>query len=90
LKVGVTKHPVRGAVFGLIAGLGVALLSITHGIMVIGRWTPHVAVATLFLLGIVLGLGGPIRHKDLLEPAPTPVPPEIAPRRMPPPPPPPV
>ncbi len=66
------KHPVRGAFFGLIAGVGLALLLISHGIMIAGKLTPPIAVALMFVLGIVWGLAGPKRVKE---------PPDRIPRR---------
>ena len=55
------KHPIRGAVFGLIAGLGVALLLISHSVMFLGGLTPLIVVVFFLLLGVLIGAAGPKR-----------------------------
>ena len=55
------RRPVRGLLWGLILGLGLALIAIGQGWAALGTWPPFLLV----LLGIVLGVAwstvGPAR-----------------------------
>ncbi len=55
------KHPIRGAIFGLIAGLGIALLLTSHSVMFLGGLTPLITIVFFLLLGILIGAAGPKR-----------------------------
>ncbi len=63
-QIRVKKRPIRGAIFGLIAGCGLGLLLVSHSIMVAGKLTPFLAVGLTVLIGITLGLAGPKRRKE--------------------------
>jgi len=49
-------HFWAGLLGGILAGLGVAVLLVTFGLMFLGSWTPAIVVAVLVILGPILGL----------------------------------
>ena len=56
------RHPIRGAVSGLLLGLGAALLSIIYGINVLGGLTPWAAVVAGVVVGLLVALFVPSRR----------------------------
>lgn len=58
----IRRRPIRGAIFGLIAGLGLALVLIDRAVIALGTLAPIVCI----LIGAVLGLAwawfGPARE----------------------------
>ena len=46
------RHPLMGIFFGLLLGIGLALMSIIYGIYFAGSMTPWI----LLILGVVIGL----------------------------------
>lgn len=49
----VKRHPIRGALWGLIAGLGLALLLFSYNVVALGTLTPYVVI----VLGVAAGIG---------------------------------
>ncbi len=58
------RHPVRGLIFGLSLGVGVALVLISLSVIPLGVATPWVAIAAGAIVGLLLGLGGPPRGRS--------------------------
>ena len=58
------RHPIRGFLFGLLLGLGVALVLISLSVIPLGVATPWVAIAAGAIVGLLLGLGGPPRRRS--------------------------
>lgn len=52
----VTRHPLRGAAAGLIAGIGVAVLLISFSVIAFGTRAPIVVIVAGGVLGIAMGL----------------------------------
>ena len=55
------RHPVRGAVFGFVIGIGLALIGIGQGIVALGTIGPALLVLLGVVLGVVWGLFAPAR-----------------------------
>lgn len=53
------RHPIRGAISGLVLGIGVGILLVVYAKLPWGAVTPIVPVAGFFVLGLLLGLVGP-------------------------------
>ena len=54
-------HPIRGAIGGLLVGLGVAVLLIIYGKVWFGRASVWIPLPIFLALGVLLGLVGPTR-----------------------------
>lgn len=50
------RHLFRGLGFGILLGLGLAVLSITFAIVPLGQWTPYVSLVGGPIVGLVAGL----------------------------------
>jgi uncharacterized membrane protein len=57
------RHPLLGLLAGLLLGLGLSLLLISHSIVFLGKFTPIVLIVVFLLLGLAAGLFGPVRRK---------------------------
>jgi hypothetical protein len=57
------RHPIRGFIFGLLLGLGVAMVLISYSIIPLGIATPWVVIAAGAIVGLLLGLFGPPRGR---------------------------
>ncbi len=55
------RHPIRGTLYGLVAGLGVALILIDRAVIALGTLTPIVIVLIGGVLGLVWAWFGPAR-----------------------------
>ena len=55
------RHPIRGAVSGLLLGLGAALVTIIYGINVLGPLTPWLVVLAGVVVGLLVALFVPSR-----------------------------
>lgn len=51
----VGSHPFRGLGFGVLLGIGLALLSIVFGFMPLGQWTPYVCLVAGPVIGGIVG-----------------------------------
>ena len=57
------RHPIRGLIFGLFLGLGVALLAISYSFAPFGGATVKALVIGFAVVGLILGLVGPTRGR---------------------------
>ncbi len=57
------RHPIRGLVFGLLLGLGAALLLIAYSVVPLGVATPWIVIALGAIVGLLVGLFGPPRGR---------------------------
>ncbi len=55
------RRPIRGALYGLVAGLGVALILIDRAIIALGTLTPIVCILVGGVLGLAWAWFGPAR-----------------------------
>lgn len=67
------RHPIRGALWGLMMGLGVALILINFAVIALGTWMPWIVVGVFIVLGVLWGLFAPAK-KPKAEPAPATLP----------------
>jgi hypothetical protein len=74
----VMRHPIRGFFWGLLLGLGVALLLVNFAVIALGTLTPWVITLAVAVLGTLWGLFGPARTKGA-PPVPAPTAPPSAP-----------
>ena len=59
----VKRHPIRSAVFGLIGGIGAALLLVLYGKITLGTIWPIVVLIAVTVLGALWGMYGPRRKR---------------------------
>ena len=59
----VKKRPVRGGVWGLIAGIGLALLLIAYNVIALGTLTPYLVIALMVVVGVAWGSLGPAKDR---------------------------
>lgn len=57
----VVRHPIRGALAGLLLGFGLALLLISFSVIALGTLAPLVVIGVGVALGVVLTLAVPAR-----------------------------
>lgn len=57
------RHPIRGAIWGLLVGLGVALILIGQAVIAMGTLSPPVVVLVGLLLGVAWGMLAPARGR---------------------------
>lgn len=60
----IRRHPIRGLIFGLVLGLGAALLLISYSQIPLGIPTPWVVIAIGALVGLLVGIFGPPRGRS--------------------------
>src|SRR5436190_2134967 len=60
----VKRRPVRGAIGGLLLGIGVAVLLLVYGKASFGKWTPVIIVGAGLVVGIAVGLAGPTTRRE--------------------------
>ena len=60
----VKKRPVRGGVWGLFLGLGLALLLIAYNVIALGTLTPYVVLVLGIVVGVLWGVYGPAKGSD--------------------------
>lgn len=58
-----TRHPLWGAIFGLLLGLGALLLVLVYGWAAFSTWYPMAGIIVLgIIFGILVGLFAPARR----------------------------
>lgn len=65
------RHPIRGLLWGLVAGFGLALILVNVAVIALGTLTPWVVTLAVGVLGVLWGLFGPARTKGTPPVAPT-------------------
>ena len=55
------RHPIKGLIFGLLLGLGLALLAISYSLAPVGEITVECLVIAGAVLGLLWGLLGPAK-----------------------------
>jgi hypothetical protein len=85
----VKRRPIRGFVWGLIAGLGLALILINFAVIALGTMAPWAVTLAVAVLGVLWGLFGPARTIGVAPVTPPPSAPPGPPLTPEPPPPPP-
>jgi hypothetical protein len=60
----VKHHPIRGALGGLLMGVGIALLLIVYGSAPFGVATLWIPPLVLLILGVIWGMVGPTKGGD--------------------------
>lgn len=55
------RHPVRGALWGAVAGIGAALFLIGRAVIAFGTLAPIVVIVVFAVLGVLWGSFGPAR-----------------------------
>ena len=63
------RHPIRGALFGLLLGIGTAALLIMYAVIALGTLTPIVVIVLGVVVGVLWGMFGPA--KGSREPPPS-------------------
>ena len=71
----VKRHPIRGGIWGLIAGLGVAIALIGQAIIAAGTLTPWIITAAGLVVGVLWGMFGPAKKPKQPNTEATPPPP---------------
>lgn len=65
----IKRHPIRGAIFGLLLGIGSAALLIMYAVIALGTLTPFVVIGLGVVVGVLWGLYGPAKGKRQLPPS---------------------
>ena len=60
----IKKRPVRGGIWGLLFGLGVALLLIAFNVIAFGTMPPYVVAVLGVVAGVLWGIYGPAKGSD--------------------------
>lgn len=68
------RHPIRGAIWGAVAGLGAALFLIGRAVIAFGTLAPIVVIVVFAVLGVLWGSFGPARSPKGEPPATAPAP----------------
>ena len=69
----VVRHPIRGALAGLVLGLGMSLLLISFSVIALGTLTPLVIVGLFLVLGVLVAtLVPPLGRGAAPQPPPVP------------------
>lgn len=64
----VRRHPVRGALWGLVGGLGAVMLLTSRAVIALGTLSPLVVIAVFIVLGAVWGSLAPPRRRGAPDP----------------------
>ncbi len=48
----IKRHPIRGALWGLVGGIGMAMVLISRAVIALGTLTPLVVIALVMVLGV--------------------------------------
>jgi hypothetical protein len=59
----VKRHPIRGFLWGLVAGIGLSLILIDQAVVAIGTNGPMVVVLVMAVLGVLWSFFAPARGK---------------------------
>lgn len=65
----VKRRPIRGALWGLLLGIGVTALLIMYSVIAVGTLTPWVVLLAFIVLGVLWGLFGPAKRTRDLPPS---------------------
>jgi hypothetical protein len=65
----VKRRPIRGALWGLLLGVGVTALLIMYSVIAVGTLTPWVVLLVFIVLGVLWGLFGPAKRTRDLPPS---------------------
>ena len=65
----VVRHPIRGALAGLVFGLGLAILLVSFSVIALGTLAPLLVVAFWLVAGVLLGTLVPPLGKGALSDA---------------------
>jgi len=57
----VKRHPIRGALWGLLGGIGVALILINFAVIALGTMMPWIVIGVFIVLGILWGMFAPAK-----------------------------
>ncbi|MDH3470102.1 MAG: hypothetical protein OEM94_02170 [Acidimicrobiia bacterium] len=68
-KAKVKRHPIRGAIFGLLLGIGTAALLIMYAVIALGTLTPIFVIVAGIVVGILWGMFGPVKTTRELPPS---------------------
>lgn len=63
------RHPIRGALWGLLLGIGATGLLIMFSVIAVGTLTPWVVLLAFIVLGVLWGLFGPAKRTRDLPPS---------------------
>lgn len=64
----VERHPIRGALYGVLLGLGLALAAVGQGIVALGTYPPFLILLFGILAGTAWGMFGPAKGLKGTEP----------------------
>ena len=67
----VKRHPIRGALWGLMMGIGVALILINFAVIAFGTIVPWIVIGVFVVLGVLWGLFAPAKKPKGEPPPPT-------------------
>lgn len=57
----VKRHPIRGLVYGIVFGLGLALVAVGQGLAALGTWPPFLLLLIGIVVGVVWSMFGPAK-----------------------------
>ncbi len=60
---GTKRHPVRGFFAGLLAGLGIAVLTVLTSVFALGGTEPYIIVVVGVVAGVAWAMLGPVRQR---------------------------
>lgn len=57
------RRPVRGVIWGVVLGLGLALIAIGQGLAALGTWPPFLILLAGIALGVLWSTVGPAKSE---------------------------
>ena len=57
----ITRHPIRGFLYGILFGLGLMLIVVGQGIAALGTWPPFIVLILGIVAGVVWSMYGPAK-----------------------------
>ncbi len=64
----VKRHPIRGALYGVLLGLGLALAAVGQGIVALGTYPPFLILLFGIAAGVAWSMFGPAKSPKGAEP----------------------
>lgn len=61
MEEGTKRHPIRGLVYGIVLGLGLALVAVGQGLAALGTWPPVILIVVGAVLGPLWATFGPAK-----------------------------